>query len=215
MRTARTTLLIIISLLLMLPTNTHARKELLPFINKYKRVQVSQYHHKRLAQYRHLIDYFSSLHYVKPRHNVNPDFLSALMIAESSVNTKARSNKDARGLTQILYSTGRQAALELARTQYTFRYVHRKQLLNLKPNDLYNPAINLLIASYLIAKYNHQYQGRIELVISAWNAGTGSIINNTPPRYRETLDLIGKVNGYYLALRKQRQFASRRSQRRS
>lgn len=158
----------------------------------------------RLAHYKHLIDYFSSLQYIQPRHYVNSDFLAALIIAESAVENSAHSNKDARGLTQILYPTGKQAAQELAETGYHFRYVNQQQLRNLQPNDLHDPAINLLLACYLIAKYNAKYQGRIDLVVSAWNAGGGSIVNNSPPLYEETLDLIGKVNGYFLALQKQR-----------
>lgn len=215
MKISRIVLLVVIGLLLLQPTSIQAQDGLLHFVNKYQRVKINKSLHKRLARHRHLINYFSSLYFVKPRHHVNPDFLSALIIAESSVDPKARSNKDARGLTQLLFSTARQAAMELAETGYPFRYVSHAQLRNLKPNDLYDPAINLLIASYLIAKYNHQYQGRIELVVSAWNAGCGSIVNNTPPRYLETMDLIGKVNGYYVALLKQRKLSAQSVSRRA
>ena len=174
------------------------------YVWKYRQVRVSRSMHQRLAPYQHLINYFSSLHYIKPGYRVDADFLAALVIAESAVDNLAQSNKDARGLTQILYSTGREAAWELAQTGFPFRFIDRNRLLNLMPDDLYDPAINLLIACYLIAKYNHQYQGRLELVVSAWNAGGGAIVNNTPPNFQETLDLIGKVNGYFIALRKQR-----------
>lgn len=207
------------SLLLLQPASSPAQDVLQHFVNKYQQVKIGKSLRERLARHRHLIHYFSSLYYVKHRHRVNPHFLSALIIAESSANPRARSNKDARGLTQILFSTARQAAVELVETGYPFRYVSHAQLRNLKPNDLYDPAINLLIACYLLAKYNHQFQGRIELVVSAWNAGSGSIVNNTPPPYIETLDLIGKVNGYFVALLKQRdisaQLLSDRSNRRS
>lgn len=208
MRISRIIPLIIFGLLLLQPESIHARGGLQHFVNKYQQVQIGKSLRQRLAQHRHLINYFSSLYFIKPRHHVDPDFLRALIIAESSARPTARSNKDARGLTQILYATAQQAATELAETGYPFRYVSHAQLRNLKPNDLYDPAINLLIACYLIAKYNHQYQGRIELVVSAWNAGSGSIVNNTPPPYIETLDLIGKVNGYFVALLKQREMSA-------
>ena len=210
---------IILSILLLQPVNSHARETLSHYISKYQKVKISKSLRQRLDRHHHLISYFSSLHYIKPRYNINPHFLRALIIAESSAKPKAISDKNARGLTQILYSTGKQAAKELAATRYPFRYVTHKQLRNLQPKDLYNPAINLLIACYLIAKYNHQYQGRIELVVSAWNAGTGSIVNNKPPPYIETLDLIGKVNGYYVALIKEgglsSQMALRKTRKRS
>ena len=214
MKRLRIIMLIVLTLLLLQPVNSQAREVLRHYINKYQKVKIDQSLRKRLDRQHHLISYFSSLHYIKPRHNINPDFLRALIIAESSAKPKALSNKDARGLTQILYSTARPAAKELAKTGFPFRYVTHEQLNNLKPKDLYNPAINLLIACYLIAKYNHQYQGRIELVVSAWNAGTGSIVNNRPPPYIETLDLIGKVNGYYVELLRQGEMASQVSLRR-
>lgn len=194
---------IMLGLLLLQPVNIQARENLSHYVSKYQKVKIGKSLRERLNRHHHLINYFSSLHYIKPRHNINPNFLRALIIAESSANPRALSNKNARGLTQILYSTAQPAAKELAKTRYPFRYVTHAQLKNLKPKDLYNPAINLLIACYLIAKYNHQYQGRLELVVSAWNAGSGSIVNNKPPPYIETLDLIGKVNGYYVALLKQ------------
>ncbi len=195
--------------LILQPVTIQAQSVLQHYVNKYQQVKIGKTLRERLVRHHHLIDYFSSLYYIKPRHRVDPDFIRALIIAESSAQPGARSTKDARGLTQILFATARQAAMELEESGYPFRYVTNDQLRNLKPNDLYDPAINLLIACYLIAKYNHQYHGRMELVVSAWNAGCGSIVNNTPPPYTETLDLIGKVNGYFIALLKQREMSER------
>ena len=205
MRFSRWLLLTGAGLLVLLPGTAAGQKNLQHYVSKYQQVKISNSLHNRLTRYQHLISYFSSIYYIKPRYRIDADFLQALIIAESFGDSRARSDKDARGLTQILYPTAKQAARELAETGFPFRFVTCQQLSRLKPEDLYEPAINLLIACYLIAKYNHHYQGRIELVVSAWNAGEGSIVNNSPPAYTETLDLIGKVNGYFLALRKQRQ----------
>ena len=182
---------------LLLPTAGPARAALHHYVKKYKAITVSVEQEKRLARYDHLIRYFCSFSYVQPRHKVNPNFLRALILAESNANPRARSNKNARGLTQITYATGKLAATELARKNIRFRYVSKKRLQNLRPADLYNPAINILLACYLIAKYNHQNKGRLDLVVSAWNAGEYSIINEKPAQYRETLNHIGKVNGYF------------------
>jgi soluble lytic murein transglycosylase-like protein len=205
---SRTMLLTAIGLLILLAGSAGAQEDLQHYVNRYQQVKISRSVHERLARYQHLINYFSSLYYIKPRYRVDADFLKALIIAESYVDSRAQSDKDARGLTQITYPTGKEAAQELVETGFPFRFVTLQRLKNLQPEDLYDPAVNLLIACYLIAKYNHQYAGRIELVVSAWNAGGGSIVNNTPPGYEETLDLIGKVNGYFLALRKQRQLSA-------
>ncbi|PIE69262.1 MAG: lytic murein transglycosylase [Deltaproteobacteria bacterium] len=153
---------------------------------------------RRLQRYNYLINYFCSFAYFQKGRTVNADFLRALIIAESNVRPRAISSKGARGLTQILYSTGRQAARELVATHYRFRYVNIHRLSHLRKEDLDDPAINLLLASYLIAKYNIQFNGKLDLVVAAWNAGGKSIKNNTPPHYPETLDLIGKVNSHFL-----------------
>jgi len=52
----------------------------------------------------------------------------------------------------------------------------------------------------LISKYNYLYDGKIELVLSAWNAGenVAPLKNKLPVNYQETENLIGKVNGYFL-----------------
>lgn len=170
------------------------------YVKKYSQVKLTSAQLRNLSRYTHLIEYFSSFAFFKPKHKVNPDFIKALILAESGADPQALSNKKARGLSQIVFETGKIAAKEIATKQLDFRYVPREKLLRLKPDDLYDPAVNILLACYLIAKYNHNFEGRLELVISAWNAGENSIINKRPPQYSETLNLIGKVNGYFIYL---------------
>ncbi len=75
-------------------------------------------------------------------------------------------------------------------------------LKNFKEEDLFDPATNILLTCYLISKYNFRYDGKLDLVISAWNAGENidSLKVGKPAPYSETHNLIGKVNGYYLYL---------------
>ena len=183
------------------------------YVKKYRAIQVTSQQQKRLSRYDFLIEYFSAFSYFKRRHKVNPDFIRALILAESNGYTNAKSNKNALGLAQITYATGKQAASELARKNVHFRYVSRKKLKNLRPHDLYSPAVNILLACYLIAKYNAQHKGKLDLVVSAWNAGEYSIIDNRPAQNRETLNHIGKVNGYFIFFlnqRKHKRYAYRR-----
>ena len=190
-----------------------AKASLAHYVNKYKMIKVSRDQEKKLARYSYLINYFCKFSYFQPHHKVNPDFIRALILAESNGDPAARSNKNARGLTQITYATGKQAATALAQKHVHFRYVSRKTLQNLRPADLYNPAVNILLACYLIAKYNYQHQGKLDLVVSAWNAGEYSIVEDRPAQYKETLNHIGKVNGYFIYLLKQknrRRYAYRR-----
>ena len=180
-------------------------------VTKYQNSEVKEISIERLKKYDHLIRYFSDFSYFKPNHKVSADFVRALILAESSGNPRAVSNKNALGLGQILVTTGQEAALVLAKSKTQFRYVNKKTLRNLKRADLFDPAVNILITCYLIAKYNHRFDGKLDLVVSAWNAGenTSSLKNGKHAPYRETEDLIGKVNAYYVYLLKNRVFPLR------
>ncbi|MBU1138089.1 MAG: transglycosylase SLT domain-containing protein [Proteobacteria bacterium] len=171
-------------------------------LNKYKNTGVPSQSLKRLSPYNRLINYYSHFTFFRPRHKVSPDFIRALILAESSADPLAVSTKGAIGLGQIIYSTGKQAAKELSSSQFTFRHVSRNTLAHLTEEDLFDPAVNILLTCYLISKYNYKFNGRIELVISAWNAGENLVIlkKGHPAPYQETYNLIGKVNSYYIDL---------------
>lgn len=152
---------------------------------------------QRLRDYEQYIRYFSSLSFSRAGYRVNANFLRALISAESAADPKAVSNRNAIGLSQITIETGRTAALELFKTGYDFKFIDEKKLKNLKESDLMDPAINILICTYLIDRYNSNYNGNLALIISAWNAGPGAIIQYKGyPPYEETLTLIARVNSY-------------------
>ncbi len=183
-----------------------ANAELSSYVRKYNDVKISQTQLKKIARYSHLINYFSSFSYFRPRYKVSPDFIKALILAESGANPYAVSEKNALGLGQILHSTGRQAAKDLFISGRKFRYLNNYKLQDLQAEDLFDPAINILLTCYLISKYNYRFDGKLDLVVSAWNAGENvdSLKIGMPAPYSETHNLIGKVNGYYLYLLKLR-----------
>lgn len=193
----------LIGLLVLLPGTVQAAA-METYVTKYRGVELSRSQSANVGTYEHLIQYFSSISYCKPRHKVNPDFIRALMLAESGGDPFAVSEHEAIGLCQLLYPTAKIAAKELLAKGIEVRYVARSRLRDLQPVDLFDPAVNLLLTCYLISKYNLAYNGRLDLVVAAWNAGQGSILDGRPPQYPETLDLIGKVNGYLLAFLKQK-----------
>jgi len=189
-------------------TATHSRGNLHNSIVKYKNSRVSWDDVQKLARYDHLIRYFCSFSYFIPRHKVSPNFIRALILAESGADHQAVSNKDALGLGQILHTTGVIAARELARSTTHFRYVSKETLENLGKSDLFDPAVNILLTCYLVAKYNYKFNGKLDLVVSAWNAGeyTESLSRGRHAPYEETENLIGKVNAYYVYLLKNKIF---------
>ena len=190
---------IALSVLLCASINTHAGVD--QYLQKYQGVSATQSQQERVSQYDHLIEYFCTLPYLANGREIHPDFIRALILAESNGDPLALSSKKARGLTQIIYTTGKEAAEAITRNQAIdleqLEYVTRTQLEQLTPEDLHDPAVNIMLACYLISKYNQEYQGHLDLVVSAWNAGAGSISNTQPPEYDETLNLIGKINGLF------------------
>ena len=173
------------------------------YVKKYLGVELSTHQRRTIVKQDYLIKYFSSLSYTRPGYRVNPDFIRALMLAESGGDQFAVSGKNALGLCQLLPTTAAEAAREFLAKGISVRYVSNERLRDLQPIDLFDPAINILLTCYLIDKYNQVYDGRLDLVVAAWNAGQGSILNGNPPEYKQTLDLIGKVNGYLWAFQKQ------------
>lgn len=151
----------------------------------------------RLIDFEEYVKYFTSLSFSRAGYKVNGNFLRALISAESAANPNAVSNKNAIGLTQITLETGRTAARELYKMRFNFKYIDEERLKDLQESDLYDPAINILICCYLVDKYNANYNGNLALIISAWNAGPGSITQYKGyPPYAETLTLIARVNSY-------------------
>lgn len=172
------------------------------YVEKYKDVRISRNQLLKLSKYDHLIHYFSNFAFFRPRYKVSPEFIRALILAESNCNPHAVSAKNALGLGQIIPTTGRQAAKELYALKIDFRYIDNHKLQNLRSEDLFDPAINILLTCYLISKYNHKFNGKLDLVVSAWNAGENidSLKFGKPAPYGETHNLIGKVNGYFIHL---------------
>ncbi|MBW6519866.1 MAG: lytic transglycosylase domain-containing protein [Desulfoarculaceae bacterium] len=190
--------------ILLLPASGHS--QLANSINKYKDVRLSTERMNKIGHYHELIDYFAGFTFFQARHKVNADFIRALILAESDADTGAVSSKNARGLGQIIPSTGIEAGIELSRGTVDFHNVSRERLRNLSEEDLFDPAVNILLTCYLIAKYNYKFNGQLHLVLSAWNAGENikELKYGQHAPYQETIDLIGKVNGYYLCLLKQK-----------
>lgn len=194
------TLLFFLAAVLLLPSSGSC--DLNGYISKYRDQAIPAKGLLSLSRYDHLITYFTGFSYFRPHHKVSPDFIRALILAESQGDPFAVSPKNAIGLGQILLSTGQKAGKELAGSRTVFRYVPRQKLADLTAADLHDPAVNILLTCYLIAKYNYRFDGRLDLVLSAWNAGeyTESLSFGKYADYEETKQLIGKVNGYYMYL---------------
>lgn len=204
--TIRLNIVVLGAIFLLASMQTEARGGLRTSVERYRETVVSIDNLEKLTAYDDFILYFSGISYFQRRHKVSPDFVRALILAESGANPMAISEKNARGLGQILYPTGVQAGRELSSLFPPFRHVSHRTLRDLREEDLFDPAVNILLTCYLIAKYNFKYSGRLDLVVSAWNAGefTESLRAGKHAPYKETEELIGRINAYYLYLLKRR-----------
>jgi soluble lytic murein transglycosylase-like protein len=159
---------------------------------------------RRLADYAPYIQYFSGLAYTRSGVNLSTNFVRALIAAESAARAEVVSSDGAIGLMQIRPETGRRAARALYATGYDFRFVDRRRLRRLSPDDLTDPAVNILIGCYLLDRYNAEFGDHLARTVGAWNAGPERVrqYSGTPP-YEETVELIRRVNAFYLFFRRQ------------
>ncbi len=107
-------------------------------------------------------------------NDLNPAILAAVAAVESRFDARAVSNKGARGLLQVMPSTGIR--------------------LGVKPRQLFDPRTNLEIGARYLRELADRYSGDLALMLAAYNAGEGAVqkFGGIPP-YRETLDYLRRV----------------------
>ena len=114
------------------------------------------------------------------RYNVDPDLVRAVIKTESDFNTRARSNKGAMGLMQLMPDTAR---------------LHNV-------NDAYDPNENVEGGVRHLRMLLERYQGDLELSLAAYNAGAGAVEKHGGiPPYNETREYVRKVLRFYDAFR--------------
>lgn len=96
------------------------------------------------------------------RNGLDPYFVVALMRQESLFNPKAKSGPGAIGLMQVMPRTGKAVAARLG-------------IRNYKDEMLTDPATNIRIGTVILADHLRSYNGRVEDVLIAYNAGAGRL----------------------------------------
>ncbi|UXH78273.1 lytic transglycosylase domain-containing protein [Roseateles amylovorans] len=110
------------------------------------------------------------------RHQLDPVLVSALIFQESRYQSNARSPKGAMGLMQLMPATA-------ARYGVT------------SPQDLLDPRINVDVGVRHLRSLHDRYDGRVDLMLAAYNAGEGAVsrYGNRIPPYRETEDYVRQI----------------------
>lgn len=114
------------------------------------------------------------------RHDVDPDLVRAVIQVESGHRPQARSAKGALGLMQVMPATG-------ARYGVT------------EPGQLLEPARNIDVGTRYLRDLYRLFDGRIELILAAYNAGEGAVAQygNRIPPYRETREYVRRALRIY------------------
>ena len=106
-------------------------------------------------------------------HELNPDFVRAVIQAESAFDPYARSSKGAMGLMQLMPAT---AAV--------YRVL-----------DAYNPAENIRAGVAYLKSLMTRYNNDVSLALAAYNAGPTAVAKygNKVPPYKETRSYVARI----------------------
>ena len=109
--------------------------------------------------------------------SLDPALIHAVIATESKHNPKAKSNKGALGLMQLMPATARR--------------------FNVK--DRQDPKQNIVAGAKYLRELLTLYKGDLKLTLAAYNAGPGAVkkYSNHIPPYKETMHYVPKVLKYY------------------
>jgi soluble lytic murein transglycosylase len=115
------------------------------------------------------------------QNNLDPFLVAGLARQESEFNPKAVSVSSARGLTQIMPSTGRELSRHLRIRPYTTA-------------RLFQPQVNLQLGTYYLRSVVDSVDGRWEAALAAYNAGLSRAKDwSTWGEFREPAEFVETV----------------------
>jgi soluble lytic murein transglycosylase len=112
---------------------------------------------------------------------LDPYLMAALIRQESEFNPNAVSRANARGLAQVLPSTGRQLSRKLGMPRF-------------RTAMLFTPDTNLKLGTYYLRQLSDQLQGKWEATLASYNAGKSHV--NTwlaAANYREPAEFVESI----------------------
>lgn len=131
------------------------------------------------------------------KYSINPYLVATIINIESKYDKNAISKKEAKGLMQIGPQTGKWASEVL-------------EIDNYNEDMLFDPETNIRIGTWYLDTLFKEFDGDLELVLAAYNAGSGNVkkwINDerynsdgqglTTIPFKETEDYIIKVKSTY------------------
>ena len=95
-------------------------------------------------------------------NNLDPRLVAAVIKVESNFRPDATSPKDARGLMQILPTTGAWIATQIG-------------LPNYNESMLYDPEVNIRLGCWYLSNLVTQFGGRMPVALASYNGGRGNV----------------------------------------
>lgn len=96
------------------------------------------------------------------KYDVDPLLVFSLIKVESRFSPEATSRSGAQGLMQLMPDTARWAAHQLGIKEFD-------------DSKLVNPEINIQLGCWYVSDLSREFDGRLPLVIAAYNAGRGNV----------------------------------------
>ncbi len=113
--------------------------------------------------------------------SLDPYLVAALIRQESEFNPKAVSRANARGLTQVMPSTGRELGRKLKISGY-------------RTSMLFQPSTNLRIGTFYLKVLLDQLQGKWEETLASYNAGKSRVVGWVgATNYNEPAEFIESI----------------------
>ena len=120
--------------------------------------------------------------------DIDPAWLMAVIMAESSFREQAQSHAGAQGLMQLMPATASWMAARMGMQDF-------------KPEDVWKPEVNIAIGSYYLNHLLTLFYNDMTLALAAYNAGQGNVRNwlNNPEISADgrTLDRIPFPETYH------------------
>jgi soluble lytic murein transglycosylase-like protein len=112
------------------------------------------------------------------QHELDTNLLKAVIATESGGNAAAASNKDAKGLMQLIDSTAADMGVK----------------------DVWNPRENILGGAKYLRQLLDRFDGNLALALASYNAGPAAVEKHRGiPPYKETREYVQKVMNYMRA----------------
>lgn len=112
----------------------------------------------------HPYDYRALIEREAAKNNLNPAFVAAIVLNESSFRPDAESNVGARGLMQVMEETAAEIGDDLRVSNYSF-------------DMLYDAETNVTFGCYYLGKLSQRFRGDPVLVSAAYHAGATQVQN--------------------------------------